>query len=153
MVRITPFLWFNGNAEEAVQFYTSIFKKSKVTAVSRYGEAGPGPRGQVMVMKFELDGLEFSALNGGPQFQFTEAISFVVSCKDQDEIDYYWDMLSAGGQKVQCGWLKDRFGLSWQVVPNNMGELIQPKDPAKADRAMRAMLQMTKIDIDALANA
>ena len=153
MQRITTFLWFTDNAEEAANFYTSIFKHSKIKEVSRYGDAGPGPKGTAMVVKFELDGQEFLALNGGPQFTFTEAISLLVSCKDQKEIDHYWEALSAGGEKVQCGWLKDQFGLSWQIVPENMGELMAPKDPAKAARAMKAMLQMTKIDIAALKNA
>jgi predicted 3-demethylubiquinone-9 3-methyltransferase (glyoxalase superfamily) len=153
MPKITPFLWFESNAEEAANFYTSIFPNSKIGQVSRYGDAGPGPKGSVMVISFELDGQEFTALNGGPQFTFTEAVSFVVKCKDQTEIDYYWDKLRAPGEKGQCGWMKDKFGLSWQVVPSNMGELMQPKDPAKAGRAMMAMMQMTKIDIAALQNA
>jgi predicted 3-demethylubiquinone-9 3-methyltransferase (glyoxalase superfamily) len=153
MQRITTFLWFNDNAEEAVNFYTSIFDHSKIKEVSRYGDAGPGPKGTVMVVKFELDGQDFIALNGGPHFRFTEAISLVVGCKDQKEIDRYWDALSVGGQQVQCGWLKDKFGLSWQIVPENMGELMAPKDPAKGSRAMKAMLQMKKIDIAALKNA
>jgi predicted 3-demethylubiquinone-9 3-methyltransferase (glyoxalase superfamily) len=153
MQRITTFLWFNDNAEEAANYYTSIFKGSKIRNVSRYGDAGPGPKGSVMVVQFELDGQDFIALNGGPQFKFTEAISLLVNCKDQEEIDYYWEKLATGGQEVQCGWLKDRFGLSWQVVPQNFSELISPKDPAKAGRAMKAMMQMTKIDIAALRNA
>jgi predicted 3-demethylubiquinone-9 3-methyltransferase (glyoxalase superfamily) len=153
MQKIVPFLWFDANAEEAVNFYVSVFKSATIKDVSRYGDAGPGPKGTVMVARFEVDGQEFMALNGGPHFKFTEAVSFVVQCKDQKEIDYYWEALSAGGQKVQCGWLKDRFGLSWQVVPENMGALMKPKDPAKAARAMAAMMQMTKIDIDALKNA
>jgi predicted 3-demethylubiquinone-9 3-methyltransferase (glyoxalase superfamily) len=145
--RITPFLWFNDNAEEAVNFYMSIFKNSKILDVKRYGEAGPGPKGSVMVIAFELDGQEFTALNGGPHFQFTEAVSFVVKCEDQAEIDFYWDALTAGGGEVQCGWLKDKFGLSWQVVPKNIGELIGT--PA----AMQAMMTMKKLDIATLKRA
>ena len=150
MLKITPFLWFDDNAEEAVAFYTSIFEKSRTVSVSRYGEAGPGPKGRVMVMKFEIEGQEFMALNGGPQFHFTEAVSFVVNCKDQKEVDYYWDRLSAGGQTSQCGWLKDKFGLSWQVVPTILGELMADKDPEKSVRVMQAMLKMVKIDIAGL---
>ena len=153
MQKISPFLWFDNNAEEAVNFYTSIFKNSKIVSVSRYGDAGPGPKGQVMVINFELDGQEFLALNGGPQFKFTEAISLVVNCKNQEEVDRFWDKLSEGGQKVQCGWLKDKFGLSWQVVPTILGELMQDKDPKKADRVMKAMLKMVKIDIAGLKRA
>jgi len=150
MQKITPFLWFDDNAEEAVAFYTSIFEKSRTVSVSRYGDAGPGPKGRVMVMKFEIEGQEFVALNGGPQFHFTEAVSFVVNCKDQKEVDDYWDRLSAGGQTSQCGWLKDRFGLSWQIVPDALGKMLGDKDPAKAQRVMKAMLRMTKIDIEEL---
>jgi predicted 3-demethylubiquinone-9 3-methyltransferase (glyoxalase superfamily) len=153
MQRITPFLWFDDNAEEAVNFYTSVFKNSKVGETSRYGDAGPGPKGSVMVITFELDGQQFMALNGGPRFKFTEAISLVVNCKDQKEVDDYWDRLSEGGQKVQCGWLKDKFGLSWQVVPTILGELMQDKDPAKRERVMKAMLQMVKLDVDGLKRA
>jgi predicted 3-demethylubiquinone-9 3-methyltransferase (glyoxalase superfamily) len=153
MQKITPFLWFDDNAEEAVKFYTSVFKNSKVGDISRYGDAGPGPKGSVMVITFELDGQEFMALNGGPQFKFTEAISLVVNCKDQKEVDEYWDKLSEGGQKVQCGWLKDKFGLSWQVVPTILGELMRDKDPAKRERVMKAMLQMVKLDVDGLKRA
>jgi predicted 3-demethylubiquinone-9 3-methyltransferase (glyoxalase superfamily) len=150
MQKITPFLWFDDSAEEAVAFYTSIFEKSRTVSVSRYGDAGPGPKGRVMVMKFEIEGQEFVALNGGPQFHFTEAVSFVVNCKDQKEVDEYWDRLSAGGQTSQCGWLKDRFGLSWQIVPDALGKMLGDKDPAKAQRVMKAMLRMTKIDIEEL---
>jgi predicted 3-demethylubiquinone-9 3-methyltransferase (glyoxalase superfamily) len=153
MQRVTPFLWFDDDAEEAANFYTSIFEKSKIKAVSRYGEAGPGPKGSVMVVSFELDGQEFTALNGGPQFHFTEAVSFVVHCKDQDEVDHYWTKLSAGGQEVQCGWLKDKFGLSWQIVPTILPELMQDKDPAKRERVMKAMLQMVKMDVAGLKRA
>jgi predicted 3-demethylubiquinone-9 3-methyltransferase (glyoxalase superfamily) len=153
MQKITPFLWFDDNAEEAVNFYTSVFKNSKVGDISRYGDAGPGPKGSVMVITFELDGQQFMALNGGPRFKFTEAISFVVNCKDQKEVDEYWDRLSEGGQKVQCGWLKDKFGLSWQVVPTILGELMKEEDPAKRERVMKAMLQMVKLDGDGLKRA
>ena len=154
MPKITPFLWFNDKAEEAANFYTSIFRNSKVNAVTRYGNAGPGPKGSVMTANFELDGQPFVALNGGPQFPFTEAVSFVVNCENQQEIDYYWDKLtSGGGQPVQCGWLKDKFGLSWQVVPTSMSRLMQQPDPARADRVMKALLRMQKIDIAALERA
>jgi predicted 3-demethylubiquinone-9 3-methyltransferase (glyoxalase superfamily) len=148
--RITPFLWFDGQAEEAANFYVSIFPNSKVSATSRYGEAGPGPKGSVMTIAFDLDGLSFTALNGGPMFKFTEAISLVVHCETQAEVDHYWDKLSAGGQQVQCGWLKDKYGLSWQIVPNALIELVQDKDPAKSQRVMAAMMQMKKIDIAGL---
>jgi predicted 3-demethylubiquinone-9 3-methyltransferase (glyoxalase superfamily) len=153
MQRITPFLWFDDNAEEAVSFYTSAFKNSKVRDISRYGDAGPGPKGSVMVITFELDGQQFMALNGGPRFKFTEAISLVVNCKDQKEVDDYWNRLSEGGQKVQCGWLRDKFGLSWQVVPTILGELMQDEDSAKRERVMKAMLQMVKLDVDELKRA
>jgi predicted 3-demethylubiquinone-9 3-methyltransferase (glyoxalase superfamily) len=148
--RITPFLWFDGQAEEAANFYVSIFPNSKVGSTSRYGEAGPGPKGSVMTIAFDLDGLSFTALNGGPMFKFTEAISLVVHCETQAEVDHYWDKLSAGGQQVQCGWLKDKYGLSWQIVPNALMELVQDKDPAKSQRVMAAMMQMKKIDIAGL---
>ncbi|SRR5260370_27222895 len=147
MRNISPFLWFNDNAEEAANFYVSIFPNSRVKEVSRYGDAGPGPKGTVMVVVFELDGHEVMALNGGPRFTFTPAISLVVQCDTQEEIDYFWEKLSAGGQEVQCGWLTDKFGLSWQVVPANMGELI------RSQKAMKAMLQMIKIDIETLRRA
>jgi predicted 3-demethylubiquinone-9 3-methyltransferase (glyoxalase superfamily) len=153
MKRITPFLWFDNNAEEAMQFYTTIFKNSKVGRVSRYGDAGPGPKGAVMTAAFELDGQEFIALNGGPQFTFTEATSFVVHCTSQEEVDYYWQRLTAGGQESHCGWLKDQFGLSWQVVPTILGQLLQDNDREKAGRVMNAMLQMSKIDIPTLQRA
>ena len=153
MQKITPFLWFDANAEEAVDFYTLIFKNSKIKDTSRYGDSGPGPKGSVMVMTFELDGQEFMALNGGPTFKFTEAISLVVNCKTQDEINRYWDALSAGGQTVQCGWLKDKFGLSWQIVPTILGELMQGKDPQKRERVMKAMMQMVKLEVDGLERA
>ena len=151
--RITPFLWFDGQAEEAANFYVSIFPNSKVGSTSRYGEAGPGPKGSVMTIAFDLDGLSFTALNGGPMFKFTEAISLVVHCETQAEVDHYWDNLSAGGQQVQCGWLKDKYGLSWQIVPNALMELVQDKDPAKSQRVMAAMMQMKKIDIAGLKHA
>ena len=148
--RITPFLWFDSNAEEAVAFYTSVFKNSKVLTIARYGDAGPGPKGSVMTVEFELDGQRFVGLNGGPHFKFTEAISFVVNCETQDEVDHYWNKLTEGGQEVQCGWLKDKYGLSWQIVPRILIELLQDKDAAKAQRVMQAMLQMKKIDIESL---
>jgi predicted 3-demethylubiquinone-9 3-methyltransferase (glyoxalase superfamily) len=154
MQKISPFLWFDSNAEEAVRFYTSIFKNSKVKDVSRYGDAGPGPKGQVMVMNFEIEGQDFVALNGGPRFQFTEAISFVVRCKGQKEVDHYWDnLLEGGGQTQACGWLKDRFGLSWQIVPDEFFELMKDKDPAVRDRVMQAMLGMIKFDVEGLKKA
>jgi len=149
--KITTFLWFNDNAEEAVNFYVSVFKNSKVLKTVRYGEVGPGPKGTVMTIDFELDGQRYMALNGGPEFKFTEAISLMVNCETQDEIDYYWEKLSEGGQKVECGWLKDKFGLSWQVVPNILPKLM--KDPTKADRVMKAFMQMRKFDIEKLKNA
>jgi predicted 3-demethylubiquinone-9 3-methyltransferase (glyoxalase superfamily) len=151
--KITPFLWFDNNAEEAVNFYVSIFKNSKVLTVTRYGESGPGPKGAVMTASFQLEGQQFVALNGGPHFKFTEAISLVVNCKSQEEVDYFWEKLSDGGQKSQCGWLKDKFGLSWQIVPTVLGELVQGKDPEKSRRVMKAMLQMKKLDIEGLKQA
>jgi predicted 3-demethylubiquinone-9 3-methyltransferase (glyoxalase superfamily) len=153
MQKITPFLWFDDKAEEAARFYVSIFRNSKLGAISRYGDAGPGPRGTVMVAQFELDGQPFLALNGGPQYTFSPAVSFVVNCESQEEVDHYWDKLSEGGEQVQCGWLKDRYGLSWQVVPTILGKLMQDKDPEKAGRVMKAMLQMKKIDIAGLQRA
>ena len=153
MQKITPFLWFDNNAEEAVQFYTSIFKDSKILGTSRYGDAGPGPKGTVMTMKFELNGQEFIALNGGPHFKFTEAISFVVNCETQKEIDEYWAKLTAGGKEVQCGWLKDKYGLSWQIVPTILGQLMQNKDPEKVKCVTQAFMKMVKMDIEALKRA
>ncbi|HEY8165220.1 MAG TPA: VOC family protein [Gemmatimonadaceae bacterium] len=153
MQKITPFLWFNDKAEEAMKFYVSIFRNSKIGTVTRYGDAGPGPKGSVMTASFELDGEQFVALNGGPQFTFTEAISFVVNCESQQEVDYFWEKLTAGGQAGQCGWLKDKFGLSWQVVPTALPKLLAEKDPQKAGRVMNAMLKMDKIDIAALERA
>ena len=150
MPRITPFLWFDTQAEEAANFYVSIFKNSKILNVSRYGEGGPGPAGQAMVVAFELNGERFEALNGGPMYTFSEAISFRVDCRDQAEVDYFWDALAAGGQTSQCGWLKDRYGLSWQVVPAALPGILSNPDPAKARRATEAMLKMTKLDIAAL---
>jgi len=153
MQKITPFLWFDSQAEEAVKFYCTIFAKSKITNVSRYTEAGPGPKGQAMSLNFDLEGQSFIALNGGPQFKFTEAISFVVDCKTQAELDKYWTKLTKGGQPGPCGWLKDKYGLSGQVGPTLLGELPGDKDEAKAGRVMQAMLKMTKIDIQALKDA
>jgi predicted 3-demethylubiquinone-9 3-methyltransferase (glyoxalase superfamily) len=153
MQKITPFLWFDGKAEEAMNFYISIFKNSKVVSVARYGEAGPGPKGTVMTAKFELNGQEFVALNGGPQFTFTEAISFVVNCETQQEVDAFWEKLSEGGEKSRCGWLKDKYGLSWQVIPSVLPEMLQDKDAEKSKRVMNAMLQMDKIDIAGLKRA
>ncbi len=153
MQKITPFLWFNDKAEDAMNFYVSIFKNSKTVSISRYGDAGPGPKGSVMVAKFQLDGQAFIALNGGPTFTFSPAISFVVNCKTQEEVDEYWEKLSAGGATNQCGWLTDKFGLSWQIVPTALGEMVADKDPERSNRVMKAMLQMTKIDIAALRHA
>ena len=153
MPRITPFLWFDAQAEEAAKFYVSIFKNSKVLAITRYGEGGPGPKGSVMTVRFELDGQEFIALNGGPHFKFTEAVSFSVDCKTQAEVDEFWEKLSAGGEEGPCGWLKDKYGLSWQVNPTILGEMLGDPDPQKAKRVMQAMLQMKKIDIQALRRA
>ncbi|MEA3166857.1 MAG: hypothetical protein QOJ26_1731 [Thermoplasmata archaeon] len=151
--KLTPFLWFDSEAEEAAKFYTSVFPGSKLLGVARYGEAGPGPKGSVMTATFELFGVEFTALNGGPLFKFNESISFQVSCKDQKETDLYWNKLTKGGQPSQCGWLKDKYGLSWQIVPERLTELISDKDPKKAKRAMQAMLKMGKIDIAAIEKA
>ena len=155
--RITPFLWFDGQAEEAAHFYVSIFKNSKIKDVTRYHEESSRvsgqPQGSVMTVSFELDGQELTALNGGPLFKFTEAISLVVNCDTQAEIDHFWDKLSAGGQEVQCGWLKDRFGVSWQVVPTMLAKMMQDKDPAKSRRVMAAILEMKKISIDGLKRA
>ncbi len=150
MNKITPFLWFNDQAEEAMYFYTSIFKNSKVGGVSRYGEGEPGTQGKVMSATFQLDGQDFMALNGGPEFPFTEAISLYVNCQTQEEVDELWEKLSEGGEKSRCGWLKDKFGLSWQIIPTALGELLGDKDPGKAQKVMNAMLQMTKIDISKL---
>ena len=158
MQKITPFLWFDNNAEEAVNFYVSIFKNSKVGKVTRYNEASSKaagrPEGSVMTMEFQLEGQSFTAINGGPHFKFTEAISFVVDCETQEEVDYFWNKLTAdGGQESQCAWLKDKYGLSWQIVPRVLIEMIGDKDPQKAQRVMEAMLQMKKIDIATLQQA
>jgi predicted 3-demethylubiquinone-9 3-methyltransferase (glyoxalase superfamily) len=153
MQKITPFLWFNDQAEEAMNFYASIFKNSKVVSVNRYGDAGPGPAGTVMTATFQLDGQEFMALNGGPEFKFTEAISFFVNCETQEEVDELWQKLSEGGEEGPCGWLKDKFGLSWQIVPKALGEMLSDPDPAKSQRVMQAMLQMKKIEIPLLEQA
>jgi len=154
MPKITPFLWFDNSAEQAAQFYTSIFRNSKILQTSRYPEGAPGPKGSVMTMKFELNGQEFIALNGGPHFKFNEAISFSVNCETQKEIDEYWEKLtSGGGKEVQCGWLKDKYGLSWQIVPAALGQLMADKDPKKAKRVTQAMMKMVKLDIEALKKA
>ena len=153
MQKITPFLWFNNDAEEAVNFYLSIFKNSRVVNMSRWGDSGPGPKGAVMSVTFELNGQEFMALNGGPTFKFSPAISFFVKCETQQEVDDYWEKLSAGGTKERCGWLKDKYGVSWQIIPNALGKFLQEKDPAKSKRVMNAMLQMDKIDIQGLQRA
>ena len=153
MQKISPFLWFDKQAEEAMNFYVSIFRNSKVGNVTRYGDVGPGPKGGVMTASFELEGQQFTALNGGPHSKFTEAISFVVSCETQEEVDELWDKLAEGGQTQQCGWLKDKFGLSWQTIPSVLPELMSDPDPRKSQRVMEAMLQMTKIDIAKLRQA
>jgi predicted 3-demethylubiquinone-9 3-methyltransferase (glyoxalase superfamily) len=153
MQKITPFLWFDDKAEEAMNFYVSIFKNSKIGKVSRYGEGGPGPKGSVMSATFILDGQEFFALNGGPQFKFTEAVSFFVNCNTQEEVDDLWEKLSAGGKKSRCGWLKDKYGLSWQIIPTALGEMLHDKDPQKSKRVMQAMMKMDKIDINGLKEA
>jgi len=149
--RITPFLWFDDNAEEAAKFYVSIFKDSRIGTITRYDEEGAKaagrPKGSVMTVPFELDGQPFTALNGGPHFQFSGAISFVVNCDTQEEVDHFWEKLSAGGREIQCGWLTDKFGVSWQVVPTVLIEMLQDRDPEKAKRVMAAMLKMTKIEI------
>jgi predicted 3-demethylubiquinone-9 3-methyltransferase (glyoxalase superfamily) len=153
MQKITPFLWFNGNAEEAMNFYVSIFKNSKIGNITRCGDAGPGPKGSVMTATFQLEGQDFIALNGGPMYQFTPAISLFISCQTQAEVDELWTKLSAGGGGGRCGWLKDKFGVSWQIIPTALGELMNDKNPAKARAVMQAMLQMDKIDIDGLRRA
>ncbi len=153
MQKITPFLWFDGRAEEAVNFYTAIFPNSKIVRMMRYGEAGPGPKGSVMSATFELQGQEFIALNGGPMFTFSPAISFFVHCETQEEVDKFWEKLAEGGEKQRCGWLRDKFGVSWQVVPTVLGQLLQDKDAEKSKRVMNAMLQMEKLDIAGLKRA
>jgi predicted 3-demethylubiquinone-9 3-methyltransferase (glyoxalase superfamily) len=153
MQKITPFLWFDGQAEEAMAFYTSVFKNSKVVSISRYGDAGPAPKGTVMTATFELEGQKFIALNGGPHFKFSPAISFFVSCETQAEVDELWDKLVEGGEPQRCGWLKDKYGLSWQIIPAALGVMLQDKDPKRSSRVMQAMLQMVKIDIGGLQQA
>lgn len=154
MQKITPFLWFDTQAEEAANFYVSIFDNSKVLSLTRCGEATPGPKGSVLTVEFELEGQKFAALNGGPNFKFTEAVSFVVNCTTQEQVDYFWEkLLEGGGKESQCGWLKDKYGLSWQVTPTILIELLQDKDPEKANRVMQAMMKMIKIDIETLKQA
>jgi predicted 3-demethylubiquinone-9 3-methyltransferase (glyoxalase superfamily) len=153
MQKITPFLWFDSQAEEAANFYVSIFKNSKVVSIARYGKSGPGPEGAAMTVEFQLDGQKFMALNAGPRFKFTEAISFVINCETQQEVDEYWEKLLEGGEESMCGWLKDKYGLSWQVVPTVLPQLLQDKDAEKAKRVMEAMLKMKKIVIEDLTRA
>ena len=153
MPKITPCLWFNTEAEQAARFYTSIFKNSKIGRITHYGDAGPRRKGEVLTVDFELDGQEFQALNGGPEFKFTEAVSFTVHCKDQDEVDEFWQKLSAGGQENVCGWLKDRYGLSWQIVPNVLPKMLSDPDQERADRVMEAVMRMKKLDIEELERA
>jgi len=148
--KITPNLWFDGNAEEAANFYLSVFENSRIVSVARYPEGSPGPAGDVMVVEFELNGQRFTGINGGPQYKFSEAVSFQISCETQDEVDYYWEKLTDGGEQGPCGWLKDRYGLSWQVTPRGMDELFGGDDPERAQRAMQAMLKMKKLDIGEL---
>ena len=147
MPKINPFLWFDHQAEEAANFYVSVFPNSRIVEVTRYGDVGPGPKGSVMTVAFDLDGQRFNALNGGPVFRFTEAVSFVVDCRDQAEVDHYWDRLTDGGEPGQCAWLKDRYGVSWQIVPQALIRLLKDPDPVKSQRVMAAMLKMTKIDV------
>ncbi|MGA9187183.1 MAG: VOC family protein [Methanosarcina sp.] len=153
MQKITPFLWFDDKAEEAMNFYTSIFKNSKIVSIMRYGEAGPGPKGTVMSATFQLDGQEFIALNGGPEFTFSPAISFFVNCETQEEVDELWQKLQEDGEKQRIGWLKDKYGVSWQIIPSVLGEMLQDKDPEKSKKVMEAMLKMDKIDINTLKQA
>jgi predicted 3-demethylubiquinone-9 3-methyltransferase (glyoxalase superfamily) len=153
MQKITPFLWFDGKAEEAADLYVSIFKNSRIVSVRRYGEAGPGPKGTVMMVTFEIEGQAFTALNGGPQFTFTPAISFFVNCETQQEVDELWEKLSQGGKPLQCGWLNDKYGVSWQIIPKALIEMLNDPDPAKASRVMKAMMQMIRIDINGLKQA
>jgi predicted 3-demethylubiquinone-9 3-methyltransferase (glyoxalase superfamily) len=153
MQKITPFLWFDSAAEEAAEFYVSLFPRSKILNIARYSDVGPGPKGQVMTVAFELDGEKFIALNGGPRFKFTEAISFVVNCETQAEIDDLWGKLLKGGEPQACGWLKDRYGLSWQIVPSILGKLMEDKDPERSKRVMQVVLQSIKFDIQALKDA
>ena len=151
--KITTFLWFDNNAEEAANFYVSVFKNSRIVNTSHYTDVGPGPKGSVMTIDFELDGQRFTGLNGGPTFKFTEAISLVVNCETQEEVDYFWEKLSEGGQQVECGWVKDKFGLSWQITPIMLMDLLNQSDNAKRDRVMRAMMTMKKLDIEDLKKA
>jgi predicted 3-demethylubiquinone-9 3-methyltransferase (glyoxalase superfamily) len=153
MQKITPFLWFDTEGEDAAKFYTSVFPNSKIGEIARYGSAGPRPEGTVMTVSFELDGQRFVALNGGPEFTFSEAVSFLVNCDTQDEVDSYWSALSEGGEEGPCGWLKDKFGLSWQIVPNRLPELLADPDRERAQRVMEAMLKMKKIEVDELERA
>ncbi len=153
MKKITPFLWFDNNAEEAVGFYLSIFKNSKIKSLLRYGKGGQMPEGTVLTVSFEIDGREYVALNGGPLYKFTPAFSLAVECENQEEIDYYWEKLTEGGKPIQCGWLEDKYGLTWQVVPHNINNLLITKDPEKNRRVMEAMMKMIKLDIKALENA
>jgi predicted 3-demethylubiquinone-9 3-methyltransferase (glyoxalase superfamily) len=153
MQKITPFLWYDNRAEEAAKFYTSVFKNSKIGSVTRYGKDQMGPEGQVMTVQFWLDGEEFTAINGGPHFTFTPAVSFVVSCKDQQEIDYYWDKLSEGGTPERCGWLKDKFGLSWQVIPDSLEKMLTDKNPEKSKRVMDEVLKMDKLILKTMEDA
>ncbi len=153
MPKITPCLWFDGKAEEAAKFYTSIFKNSKIGRITRYGNNGPRPRGSVLTVDFELDDQEFTALNGGPEFKFSEAVSYTVHCKDQDQVDEYWEKLSAGGEESVCGWLKDKYGLSWQIVPKVLPEMLADPDQEKVDRVMEAVMGMKKLDIEQLKQA
>lgn len=153
MQKITTFLWFDNQAEEAVELYVSLFKNSKIGSISRYGDAGPGPKGSVMMVQFELDGQQFMALNGGPAYKFTPAISLFVNCETQQEVDELWDKLSEGGRKDRCGWLTDKYGLSWQIIPNALMKLMSDPDPETSQRVMKAMLQMDKIDIAGLQRA
>jgi predicted 3-demethylubiquinone-9 3-methyltransferase (glyoxalase superfamily) len=151
--KITPFLWFDGKAAEAAAFYTSIFKNAKITGTTYYGEGGPGPKGSVLTVTFELDGQEFVGLNGGPHYSFTPAVSFFIQCETQEEVDHYWDSLLAGGQPMQCGWLSDKYGVSWQVVPRMLGAFLVDKDKARSQRVMQAMMKMVKLDVATLQRA
>jgi predicted 3-demethylubiquinone-9 3-methyltransferase (glyoxalase superfamily) len=153
MQKITPCLWFDNQAEEAVRFYTSIFNNSKIGEVTYYGEGAPRPKGSVLTVRFYLDGQEFLALNGGPVFKFTEALSFIVNCETQQEMDRMWEKLSEGGEKVQCGWLKDKYGMSWQIVPIVLAKMLSDPDPARAERVLHAVMQMKKLDIKGLEEA
>jgi predicted 3-demethylubiquinone-9 3-methyltransferase (glyoxalase superfamily) len=153
MQTITPCLWFDDQAEEAARFYTSIFKNSKIGEVTHYGEGAPRPKGSVLTVRFHLDGQEFLALNGGPDFKFTEAVSFIVNCETQEDVDRMWEQLSAGGEKVQCGWLKDKYGMSWQIVPTVLAKMMSDPDPARAARVMQAVMRMKKLDIKELEEA